>query len=449
MATLAELCVAEPPIGAGYELDAGARLVVRIAVPITTAEAARWGSATWATSEWSFGAGVWGSSHWGTDGWSNGLEWLEVADRLRGASWTRGSGELSERPEVGTATLTFANADGYLSWWNANSTFPSRSHLSRGTLVQLGYWDDATWTPAFTGVIETIEEASSDTTDADLWATFGLVETISELAAIDRPEQAPVGAGDFWTDRFGRLLEDAQWRYGTDLDDISGVFIDATYQPTTMAGNRLTEVYLTADSIFADAYTGRDGSLTLSTKAGPIDSIATVIGERTGAATISGFPRTMVAWTEPPRLRESADQVVNRVTAARAGGSAVTEVDEASIARNGEQSTQRLDLIINEDDLVAFWAGLAIDSWADASHEISEVHVSSTVDPAALVLITELDVSSAITVARHWARYPDLPVMLFFTRVLGYTIDVVALGTDFAEVRAALRLAIFSYRQEI
>ncbi len=193
---------------------------------------------------------------------SDGYVWTDVSSRWRGAEWTRGSDGLIDRPATGELTLTLDNNDGVLSRWNTNTTWPGGvSYLGPDLLVQVGWRDQVagTWQPALTGLVDVAVDDQAEG-DADRWMTWQIVETTSLLAIIDRAEQPSVGAADDVFDRIDRLLDEAQWQFGTGAN-FGGGFINPTLQPTTLAGNRLGELYLTADTGFLDAFSDRYGRL--------------------------------------------------------------------------------------------------------------------------------------------------------------------------------------------
>lgn len=453
MSSLAEL-IAEAPTGdVGVDVQTEAwspafspqRLLVQIAVPITDAAVATWGTGEWGTAEYSSGAGTWGLDTWGGASWSSGLEWLDITARVISAGWTRGTTSLLGRPEVGSLVLELDNDDGYFSPHNTLSAFPSRRFLAPGTLIRAGWYmpapADVAWSPAFTGeVLELLEDPGE--LDAGATAIITASETTGRLADIDR--QALVSAipqmpGEA---RFVFLLRDADWPYGF---FVGAFFTPATIaghsdvQATFMAGNRLGECYLTADSVGSDFVTARAGYATLAAKDPAVNTFSAGMpaGFSLGETYVNDPSTSTIRlpWAEAPKVKTNTEDLVNYWTIARVGGSAVVAGDDASRAVNGTRTSRRTDLIHADE---AWSLGLAqyLASVTGAPIRARKLEgVELDADLAAEVLpvaIRGLDINGPMTLHRTWPRDTagEQGDVTWHCAIRGYSVSVVALGSE-------------------
>lgn len=462
MATLAELTYDPanwPTVADGLEVgdDLGLddmRIVVRIAVPITSPEHAEWGTATWNTSLWSEGSGIWGLSTWGESAWSAGLEWLDVTDRLRGCAWTRGGDPLEGRPPVGTAAVDLDNHDGYLSPWNPDSLFPSRRYLLPGATVQIWWWAGAA-RPAFTGRLFSSEEQASENTDADLWVTWQLEETTRFLADINRLALTTPAPAENGAVRVDRLTSDAGWPYEVLYgSDPAGAAGHGQVQATVMAQARLTELYLTGDSLGADVYAGLRGELEVIPKAdyavlaysGPLGSLA--VGDLDGYVFLADdLTLRVMPWANPPRISTSPENITNTWTIARTGGSEASSSDLASQAVVGEHGLSRNDLIHSDEawsQLLADYL-VALTGPAARATKFSTVTIDPMMDPELMAeLITQLDIHRSLYLYRSTPRQAAIGAGVWLCAISGYTVNVVAVDEGRATVTADLTLSVLS-----
>lgn len=209
------------------------------------------------------------ASQWGTAKWAD-LAWVDVTGFVRGMEWRVGSDEYNGRPVVGVADIEFDNADRRFSVLDLSTEASSgikSDNRQPGTLVRISCVADASthadgWIPMFTGIVESWGPEETLGVGADRFITITAVDTVSALAKIDENALASVvGDGDTPGERIGRLLDAADWPYGFDDVATAAGFTDGAVQlqSTDMANNRLTECYLTADSVGLVFRSGRDG----------------------------------------------------------------------------------------------------------------------------------------------------------------------------------------------
>lgn len=384
---------------------------------------------------------------------SDGYMWTDVSSRWRGAEWTRGSEGLQDRPGTGEATLTLDNNDGALSRWNGNSTFPSApTYLGPDLLVRLGWRDQVAgvWEPAFTGLVDEAEDDQAEG-DADRWMTWALVETTSLLAIIDRAEQPSSGTGDDSFDRIDRLLADAGWEFGLG-DNFGGGFINPELQPTTMAGNRLGEVYLTADSGFLDAFSDRSGRLDTWAKGftSPLTLAdgTTLVGvsESLFTTTIGAVAARFLPWVRAPKILDTKVGMFNRVAVGRVGGIQLGAEDSASVGLNGPVDYSRTDLLMVDDADLETWAGYFLLFFANSTLRMDGLELMPELDTTrGLEVLTRLDIGRSLYAFRSSPRQAAWEDVTFVLGVTGYTCSASPASPGRAVVTATLNVNVSSH----
>lgn len=384
---------------------------------------------------------------------SDGWRWYDFTARWRGAEWTRGSSGLDQRPQVGEATLTLDNNDGALSRYNSASSWPSApTYLGPDLLVQFGWRDQVagTWRPAFTGLVDEAEDDQAEG-DADRWATWSLVETTAALALVDGAEQDVQGTGEDVFDRLDRLLTDAGWEYGTGTN-FGGSFINPTLQGTTLAGNRLSEIYLTADTGFVDAFADRYGRLDTWAKGFGTpwtldDGTTRVAGsESLSTAVVSGSTYRFQPWAKAPKVTDSKVGMFNVVSIARAGGVARGEQDGPSVGLNGPSAYSRFDLLMDSDDDLDAWMSYFLLFFANNTLHMGDVDLMPELDTVrGLEAISRLDLGLTWLAYRTSPRQPAWADVVFSTLITGYTVSTAPAAPGRALVSATLHVNVTAF----
>lgn len=352
------------------------------------------------------GGGRVGKSKVGTSRVS-GYEWWDVTPDFIGVEWTRGTsptGQGFPRANVGVLNLQLQNGDNFYSPWNQSigtvtdganvitatmfrewfpgaviravffKTTSATSYSTNGTGVTSITRTD--WQPVFTGLVEAWEESILYGRNI---VQVTAVETMSLLAAITKPAQSAVGAGDTLSQRIVRLMTDAGWQFGvtdagyygsgTNYNDLAGY----TLQATTMAANRLAEAVLSGESILnTQILSDVDGSLRIGVPTGvSYTNIANGSGKGLAgrivhvktsstavlATDVARFPNAVVAYYAPPLvISQNMDPVINSVSATRVGGAAQTATTVESVGQFGLRSYNRTDLICTSDALAGYYA---------------------------------------------------------------------------------------------
>lgn len=333
MATMADLCNTRPAVGEGVPTGRG---IWRLVVQVAAASGAVWGA------EYGYVCGS-------PTVWSDGWEWVDITDAVRGFTYQRGMGSVADRPRVGTCAIELDNNAGDWSTWQ-RLTYP---YLDVGSVVrivvdsQVGDTMDSDWWPRFTGRVEAIDELTTDL-DADRRVIITLAETISDLARVD---DIAINGSDGTDEtaiiqRFARLVDRAGWPFPTDglsadatyiWDHDTDVYQHVLFQPTNYAQNRLTELYLTADSATIHVFTDRNGGLRIASAWSPaMEPTLYYFGEISTTAA-----RWVVPWHD---LAVTADEegIVTDAQIAPVGGT----VSEYRIpGKTGRVTYQRNDLI--------------------------------------------------------------------------------------------------------
>lgn len=411
--------VVQPPIGiVGVPLGVGDwRFALQILLPEDAAS--RWGVARWGQSIWS------------------GLAWFDITSFLRGASWSRGATSVGSRPEVGTCDLTLENRNLQFSPWNGISSYRNSTVVDTEGVVQPGFFGPGTvlrlvgysptgqvepffdpteldtasddrWVSMFTGIVSSWGDVSVEK-GADGFVEVSLNETFSTLARADAPALgSPVGNDDLPGARVDRLLQAAGWSFGPvvdELDYVTGSSADYLLQSTVMAQPRISELYLTADSVGGVLRSDRLGRavlynvypnrLPVGITRGPDRNRIAGIGPLVFEDVDDYFPAYVA---DSVKSANDDEVIVNVVNYARVGGSVRSARDEQSVSRyEAEIVAQRSDLIGKSDVLVDRIIADIIDSRSRLALRLSELGVHSRHEGSCSLLLS-LDVDEVIDV---------------------------------------------------
>lgn len=286
---------------------------------------------------------IYGQAIYGTHRYSP-LAWHDLTSHVRGAQYRRG-GEAGGRPETGELVLTLDStndlfnplADIEDAFGEAPTFFGAGTWLSvwvRFFTYNNPLYPAGTY-PLFTGRVRSWLPRRIGL-GANEFVDISVMEPTGSLAQHDELEQPSVGAYDTMMNRVSRLLEDAKWRAGLAIMPNSSYIPAIGFQPTTLAQNRLSELYLTVDSVDFVFRTHPTGAAVLHPR-GYIGTNASV--------TINDY--------DPDSLEIANDEeaLTNSVTLglARAEdlgtGFPATWSDSVSIGRRGRKSWGRTDLI--------------------------------------------------------------------------------------------------------
>lgn len=300
----------------------------------------------------------------------SGNSWVDVSRYVRSWQVRRGTGQANSptrRYDPGTATVVFNDGDRrfdpdnlagpYVSG-GASMIQPMRrvriTAVWNGTAYVLftGYADD--WVPDYQHNVWT-------------YTTLTATDAHKVWAAADRTAVSGVGGGELTGARISRVLDSFDWP-ATDRAIDSG---NTTVQATTLTGGALTELQLVQDTeqgeLFADengwaVFLDRASSFT---RAESLDSQVT-FGDGGYAAT-GEIPYADV------KLTSLSDNLANRVTIGRVGGTPQTVEDVDSIGSYLVRGYERTDLLMESDGEALTRAQALLRLYKDAVRQVARV----------------------------------------------------------------------------
>jgi hypothetical protein len=325
VSTYSDLQAQVPAATAGHPIGVGAwRFVVEIALPLTDTS-------------------LLGTMRLGYDVLSD-LEYTDVTGYVHGVEWDRG-GSPGDRPQVGELRFRLNDPAGDFA--------PHQSiYFGPGTLVRVGvglrdnagrmglYW------PQFTGVVQSWEEGSAGVGAAG-WIDVVAHEVMYLLGQVNTNALAsPVGNDDDAGLRALRLIEAAHAKFTVETEIDFGGAGPFTLQSTDMADNRLTELYLTADSVDALLYSTKGGNLALVTRAiNHVDDAATLFANRPRLSTLPQTVDDVPIVADTLTTLNDDELILSEVTLAQVGGTEVTYENDGIAGRYGFRATGRSDLL--------------------------------------------------------------------------------------------------------
>lgn len=314
------------------------------------------GAMTWDVSDWDDPASLWSGvepTFIALDGWN-----VERVQTRRGRD--RGN----KRNPAGTATVALVY-DSPSGRWSFRPTSPVRVGMEMRISCRPYSLDGsplAESIPIYRGTIRDVQDGwipdRADPSRQLFRIVCQLTDRFADLAAINLPEQPLAGAGDTTDERLERILG---------LAGISTFYLSAphpgvvTHQSSNFARVLLDEAQVTVEGETGDLSVDRSGMIAFR--------------ERMGGAT--AHPReddVQLTWANDGRVDaiapmtfrtgQNLDDVVNRVTRAKAGGvayQAPDPVDEPTSSQltYGLRTNQRMDLTVqNQVDVeynADFW----------------------------------------------------------------------------------------------
>jgi len=310
----------------------------------------------WDTDYWDAADATWESS--GTVTWTDITEWVQ------GIETNHGFSRQTTRYNASTASVRLINTDGRFSPNNTASPYRIGDSTTIGPLRPIRI--RAEWVSAsgatyeftiFTGLIQSWNLAYDYNGFAVVNAELVGIE--SQVASFESPALSSQGANESAGARINRILTNAGFQ-GTRYVD-TGL---ANMQATTLEGNALSELQLTADSEGGAVYWGPDGSAYFDGFNAQIDK------SRTSAAFFFTDENVDYLQTSPGdygfvfsvveriafqslTFAYDGDLVRNIYNYQRVGGSTQTVDNQASRALYGNRGDVRSDLICTTDADVA------------------------------------------------------------------------------------------------
>jgi hypothetical protein len=304
----------------------------------------------WDTDYWDDPEAVWESSE--TLNWSDITEWVQGIDTNHGFS------RQTTRYNASTASVRLVNTDGRFSPNNTASPYRVGDSTAIGPLRPFRI--RAQWTspldvvydiPLFTGLIQSWDLSY----DYNGFAVVDveLVGIESQIASFDSPATSAQGAGESAGDRINRILTNAGFEGTRYIDE--GL---AAMQATTLEGNALSEMQLTADSDGGAVYWGPDGAVYYDGFNAQIDkhrTSAEFFFTDQNSDYIETFPGSPVIETiqriafQSLTFAYNGDLTRNIYNYQRVGGTMQTVGNSASRSLYGDRADVRTDLICSTD----------------------------------------------------------------------------------------------------
>lgn len=490
MTDYASLVQAKPDDAHGVSVGYGDwRLCVEALLPSNAVSA-------WAPSDTPIGADIrttWADSSGSSPRWGSwgSLEWVDLTDYVRGIEWTRGSDEFDGRPQVGVATITLDNSDGFpfspIDPQNSFRSIVRGAHLDRiangyfrpGTLIRIaaasatGYGpiDDDTagpgealtdWVPQFTGIVESWPEVR-DQLEQESWVDIVAVETVSLLARVDENAlTSVVGHGDTIYQRVQRLADAAGWQFGyafADLDP-AAEWESWALQSTNMAQNRLAEIYLSGDSVGVLVFADRSGALMVgTTRDAPSEHR---IGWHTGVGPFEHrdvyfwAAREHTFWAEqlnvdvvPRSLTYDNDDepIINVAQYAIVGSIALTAQDRPSIRRYGRRTTARSDLLLTDPNRAFNLASALVSRRRDLTLRVRSLDLDNLTGPTSAAALITVDVKNLINLVSRTAN--DDQVRWFSINIDAMTHRVTPVTPELLHWTATYQCGHFEFQQPV
>lgn len=368
---------------------------------------------------------VWNSSHWDapTANWA-GTEpaWVTVSQcRLIDVSIDRGRARSFDRFGASSASFTFDDPDGALSWDSSTDEDTLDVRAGRPIRVRGRSVPHGTEVVLWNGFVESIEDAFAPWSRPA--AKITAQDALAQIAHVDLPEVAPVGGGERSDQRVARLLDLAEWPNEWRDLDVGRV----TVQATNLARNLVDDLGITADSEGGALFATRDGDIAFRNR----DWLRTRPEAATVQATI-GDDDDDVCAASYALVRTGAD-IVNDVQLARAGGTMRRFVDEASVAYYRRRTFQRSDYVCETDAQVDLLGGRIIAARGSGQVRITKLSIAC-VDVATFDFALAVDYGWRLVVswepdpvspnAPPWSREVHVQGVSHRIGVDGWTLDL-------------------------
>lgn len=311
-------------------------------------------------------------------------------------STKRGSSRVDSpilRYEAGTSTCRLNNSDRRFDPTNLAGPYVSLGATQVTPMRAVRY--QATWA----GVTYDLWRGYADSWDIDYappnYSSCVLAATdgFKVLSQYERAAGAGVGAGEDTGARVGRILDGVGW---SATDRIVAVG-DSTVQATTLAGDALSELQLTAESEIGDLYVDGGGRVVFRNRHALLEDSRST----TSQATFGDGGGSELPYTDVELVYDEAT-LANLVRATRVGGAAQTVQDATSQALYLTRPYERSDLILQTDADAADWARYVLYQSKDPELRFSQLRVNPLRDPASLFpQVLGRDIGDRITIIRR------------------------------------------------
>lgn len=322
--------------------------------------------------------------------WTNVTPWGR-----RGITTRRGSSRVESpiiRYEAGTASAALNNTDRRFDPTNLAGPYVSggRSQVTPMRPIRIrATWDSITY-DVFRGFV-------------DLWDVDWVADLYSEVTvrATDgfkvlrnrkRPAVTPVGAGENTGARITRILDSAGWS-ATDRVIATG---NSTLQATDLEGDALSELQAAAESEIGELYIDAAGRVVFRNR----HALLLDTRSNTVQATF-GDPPTVAAPCEA-RINTDDATLYNEIRVQRTGGVEQLVGDAASQAEFLTRTYQASDLLLEDDSIVANYAGWILYVSKDPEVRFDTLVIHAHAAPATMFpLVLGREIGDRIKIVRR------------------------------------------------
>jgi len=300
------------------------------------------------------------------------------------------------RVDAGTGTITLYDPDRIYDPLNSSGPYQYGGITRLGPGVQVKVWAEV-----LTGS-STITTYWLHTGTVDSWteqwepnptkrrAIVVSSDAVKDLVALDRGEQAPVGAGETTAQRVERILTYYGWA-GTRVLDTSAV----TEQATTLAQSAWELIGRAADDEIGLVWISPNGVLQMRNRATWLQESAPVLSVGC-AGSVSAWDIALDA-----RVAASGRVLKNAAYVSRTGGTQQTARSDTSIQQFGEKDLKRTDLGHSADPVTAAWATFVVSLLGWPRARIESVTLAPGLLPNSWTDVLGVDlVTDRLTV--HW-----------------------------------------------
>lgn len=334
----------------------------------------------------------WNDAQWDTASavWAGLPSDVEVGPDVLSLSFGYGRDEPLGRFRPGAATVNVDDPNGELSPWATAGVGEIYGALRPGIRLTIAATYAGDTYPLWSGWVESIVDGFPNPTTGAHTVTITAADPLQYLAAFDGLEQNPQGNGETAGPRLERIIANTGYDGARDLD--AGV---VDLQPTTLAGNALTEAGLVTDTEQGALFATPAGALRF------VDRNGLTLDERyTDVQYVFGEVDPELCYADVA-LVTNADLVRNIVSISNAGGNAVTVVDSNSVAMFGARTYQRFDLIHRQQSESTEIANRYLAFFADAARRIESLTILPSVNPETIEAALRIGLLWRIQVRRR------------------------------------------------
>ncbi len=312
--------------------------------------------------------------------------WVDLSDRGRAFSTSRGRARVFDSYQAGKATLVFSNADDAIDPSNASS--PYISQLFPMVPVRIRAVDPVTGIiyPVWRGFVDSFANTYPGF-GKDSIATVAATDGFKVIAAYEASgPNTLTGTGEDSGARITRIANNISWS-PSDRDINTGY---ATLQGTPLADQALQEMQGVEQSELGYLYMGKDGRLTFRQRHSRItDTRSSVVQAAFGG---SGFDYTDITFAYDDLL------IKNSVSGQILGGTAQTVADSVSVAHYLNHSYNATGLWLQTDTDAAEWATNVAAQFLNPELRVESITILPQKDDTYWAVALGLEIGDLVTV---------------------------------------------------